>query len=86
MPVLKAGKSAPPFALNATDGKSYSLQEGLKHGPVLAAFFKVNCPTASTLSLFWKGFISNYAPVGCKFGEYRRTELRIANASRGTTQ
>jgi len=45
MPVLKAGKSAPPFGLNATDGKSYSLQEGLKQGPVLTAFFKVNCPT-----------------------------------------
>jgi peroxiredoxin len=45
MPVLNAGKSAPPFGLNATDGKSYSLQEGLKQGPVLAAFFKVNCPT-----------------------------------------
>jgi len=45
MPVLKAGQSAPLFGLNTTDGKSYSLQEGLKHGPVLAAFFKVNCPT-----------------------------------------
>jgi peroxiredoxin len=45
MPVFKAGKSAPPFGLNAVDGKRYSLQEGLKHGPVLAAFFKVNCPT-----------------------------------------
>jgi peroxiredoxin len=45
MPALKAGKSAPPFRLNATDGKSYSLQEALKQGPVLAAFFKVTCPT-----------------------------------------
>jgi len=45
MPVLKAGKSAPSFGLNATDGKGYSLQEALKQGPVLAAFFKVTCPT-----------------------------------------
>jgi peroxiredoxin len=45
MSVLKVGESAPHFGLAATDGKSYSLQEGLKHGPVLAAFFKVNCPT-----------------------------------------
>ena len=44
MSVLKAGKSAPHFGVNATDGKKYSLQEGLKHGPVLAAFFKVACP------------------------------------------
>jgi peroxiredoxin len=42
---LKVGKSAPHFGLNAIDGKKYSLQEGLKHGPVLAAFFKVTCPT-----------------------------------------
>lgn len=27
------------------DGKSYSLAEGLKSGPVLAVFFKVACPT-----------------------------------------
>jgi peroxiredoxin len=45
MSVIKAGKSAPLFGLMAIDGKSYSLQEGLKNGPVLAAFFKVNCPT-----------------------------------------
>jgi len=45
MSVLKVGESAPHFGLAATDGKNYSLQEGLKHGPVLAAFFKVNCPT-----------------------------------------
>jgi peroxiredoxin len=44
MSVIKAGKAAPHFELTATDGKSYSLQEGLKRGPVLAAFFKVACP------------------------------------------
>ncbi len=45
MSSLKVGKAAPPFGLTATDGKSYSLEEGLKQGPVLAAFFKVSCPT-----------------------------------------
>jgi len=45
MPVLKVGESAPDFGLVATDGKRYSLQEGLKLGPVLVAFFKVACPT-----------------------------------------
>jgi peroxiredoxin len=44
MSVIKAGKAAPHFELTAIDGKSYSLQEGLKHGPVLAVFFKVACP------------------------------------------
>ena len=45
MSVLKAGKSAPNFGSIAIDGKKYSLQEGLKLGPVLVAFFKVACPT-----------------------------------------
>ncbi len=45
MSLIRAGKSAPPFGLTATDGKTYSLAEALKNGPVLAAFFKVTCPT-----------------------------------------
>ncbi len=45
MSLIKAGKSAPPFGLIATDGKTYSLAEARKNGPVLAAFFKVTCPT-----------------------------------------
>ena len=45
MSVLKVGKLAPHFELTAIDGKKYSLQEGLTHGPVLATFFKVACPT-----------------------------------------
>jgi peroxiredoxin len=45
MSVLRVGKTAPSFGLIATDGTSYSLQEALKKGPVLAAFFKVTCPT-----------------------------------------
>ncbi len=45
MSLIKAGKSAPPFGLIATDGKTYSSPEALKNGPLLAAFFKVTCPT-----------------------------------------
>ena len=45
MSVLKVGKAAPQFGLSATDGKKYSLQEGLKRGPVLVSFFKIACPT-----------------------------------------
>jgi peroxiredoxin len=45
MPVIAAGKNAPPIELAATDGKKYSLKEALARGPVLAAFFKVSCPT-----------------------------------------
>jgi peroxiredoxin len=42
---LEAGKTAPPFALGATDGQKRSLTEALSRGPLLAAFFKISCPT-----------------------------------------
>jgi peroxiredoxin len=42
---LPAGKTAPAFSLKSTDGKQLSLADALKKGPVLAAFFKVGCPT-----------------------------------------
>ncbi len=45
MPTLTAGKNAPPFELIGMDGKPYSLQTALTQGPILAAFFKVSCPT-----------------------------------------
>jgi peroxiredoxin len=38
------GRAAPTFTLKSTDGKSFSLAEALKKGPVVAAFFKVSCP------------------------------------------
>jgi len=46
MQALEAGAVAPPFALKDTEGKSCSLPEALKQGPVLLAFFKVSCPTS----------------------------------------
>ena len=44
MAALPAGAKAPDISLTAVDGKAFSLQEALKKGPVLAAFFKVSCP------------------------------------------
>ena len=45
MPTVEAGQMAPTFELNGMDGKKYSLREALARGPLLAAFFKVSCPT-----------------------------------------
>jgi len=53
MAALPAGTKAPDFSLPAVssgkdsgkDGGNFSLQAALKQGPVLAAFFKVSCPT-----------------------------------------
>ena len=42
--MLTAGKAAPNWKLNSTDGKQYSLKAGLAKEPVVLAFFKVECP------------------------------------------
>ena len=64
MSVVKVGQSAPLFGLNAIDGKSCSLKEGLKHGPVLAAFFKVNCPTCQYTFPFLERLYQQLGPSG----------------------
>lgn len=45
MPPVTAGRMALPFELTSMEGESYSLKGALARGPVLAAFFKVSCPT-----------------------------------------
>ncbi len=45
MAVLTAGADAPDFQLTSTDGKPFSLKEAQGKAPVVAAFFKVGCPT-----------------------------------------
>ncbi|MFZ3214112.1 MAG: TlpA disulfide reductase family protein [Terriglobales bacterium] len=44
MPALTEGTVAPQINLTSTKGTKFSLQEALKRGPVLAAFFKISCP------------------------------------------
>ena len=45
MAALTPGTQAPDFTLPSMDGKPFSLHEALARGPVLAAFFKISCPT-----------------------------------------
>jgi peroxiredoxin len=42
---LLAGEKAPLISLASLDGEKRNLADALKAGPVLAAFFKVSCPT-----------------------------------------
>jgi peroxiredoxin len=44
--VIPAGETAPAIVLKNLDGQRMSLADALKKGPVLAAFFKVNCVTS----------------------------------------
>jgi len=45
MAALPSGTKAPDFSLPAVDGSKFSLHAAIEQGPVLAAFFKVSCPT-----------------------------------------
>jgi len=45
MTALNPGTTAPDFNLPTLDGKQFSLRDALLRGPVLAAFFKISCPT-----------------------------------------
>ncbi len=44
MSALEAGGKAPDFTLPTMNGDSFSLQQALRKGPVLLAFFKISCP------------------------------------------
>ena len=44
MAALSAGKAAPAVSLPTLDGQNFSLEESLRRGPVVLAFFKVTCP------------------------------------------
>lgn len=44
MPALEAGVQAPEIELQSVEGSKFSLREARQKGPVVAAFFKVNCP------------------------------------------
>jgi len=45
MTALNPGTTAPDLNLPTLDGKQFSLRDALLRGPVLAAFFKISCPT-----------------------------------------
>ncbi len=65
MAALPAGAKAPAFALQGTDGKIVNLADALKRGPVVAAFFKVSCPTCQFTAPFLERLHETYG--GDKF-------------------
>jgi peroxiredoxin len=65
MSALARGTIAPPISLADASGKEQSLAQALKNGPVLAAFFKVNCPTCQFTMPFLQRLHQSYG--GPKF-------------------
>ena len=60
MAILKAGTLAPDFTLPTMEGKKFSLRDALARGPVLAAFFKVSCPTCQYAFPFLERIYKTY--------------------------
>ena len=60
MATLKAGALAPDFTLPTMEGKKFSLRDALARGPVLAAFFKVSCPTCQYAFPFLERIYKTY--------------------------
>src|SRR5437588_12468269 len=67
IPALTAGANAPDFSLNTIDGKSFSLDSETKSTPVVAAFFKVGCPTCQYAFPFLERIYKAYPKDKVKF-------------------
>lgn len=60
MPALEAGANAPNIGLTDTRGRSFSLVKARGAGPVVAAFFKVGCPTCQYAFPFFERIFNAY--------------------------
>jgi peroxiredoxin len=65
MAALPIGAKAPAISLPSTNGDRVTLADALKKGPVVAAFFKVSCPTCQFTAPFLERLHETYA--GPKF-------------------
>ncbi len=67
MAALTAGVTAPRFTLKTMEGKSFSLEEALRRGPVVLAFFKVSCPVCQYALPFLERMFLGYKGTGATF-------------------
>ena len=76
MAALPAGVPAPNFSLPATDGKRVSLQELLKRGPVVLAFFKISCPVCQYAFPFFERMHQRHRDTNASFVGISQNDLR----------
>ncbi|HKW87589.1 MAG TPA: TlpA disulfide reductase family protein [Candidatus Acidoferrales bacterium] len=67
MSKIQAGMAAPRFTLPGVDGKQNSLDEALKKGPVLAAFYKISCPVCQFTLPFLERIHQSYGDAKVTF-------------------
>jgi len=76
MAALEPGATAPAISLKDTDGKTASLAEALKKGPVVAAFFKVSCPVCQFAFPFLERLHEMYGGPGLTLFGISQDEAR----------
>ena len=79
MPALTGGTGAPEINLTGTRGAKFALQQALKHGPVVAVFFKISCPVCQFalpyVERIYKAYAgSRVAIIGISQDEQKYTE------------
>lgn len=67
MAALESGAMAPAITLKDTTGANVAVGEKLKKGPVVAAFFKVSCPTCQFTFPFIERLHEMYGDKGVAF-------------------
>jgi peroxiredoxin len=67
MVTLSASVRAPEFTLPTVDGRRVSLQDLLKKGPVVLAFFKVSCPVCQYALPFFERLYQANRSAGVSF-------------------
>lgn len=67
MAALEPGTTAPDFTLPTMEGNQFSLSEALGRGPVLAAFFKISCPTCQYAFPFLQRIYEAHGNKGVAF-------------------
>ena len=76
MAALTPGSAAPAISLKDSDGKTASLADALKKGPVVAAFFKVSCPVCQFTFPFLERLHETYGNAGISFFGISQDEAR----------
>lgn len=75
MAALTPGTTAPGILLKDSEGKTASLADALKKGPVLAAFFKVNCPVCQFTFPFLERMYEMYGGTNVTFFGISQNEV-----------
>lgn len=76
MTSILAGHVAPSFSLRGLNGRLFSLEDALRKGPVVAAFFKVTCPTCQFAFPFLERLHKAYAGDGVTFWGISQDDAR----------